>query len=138
MGGGVGEQNAPLTSSMISEAQPQEEKHMLGERLWPFISAMRPETAGEIITLMLEQLDNSEILPLLDSNEALTAKVLQIEQRQMLGHRLYPLILAMDPEKATKITGMLLENDYSEVLEMLDSTELLHAKVFTIILVFAL
>lgn len=46
----------------------------------------------------------------------------------MLGERLFPLIPAMHPTLAGKITGMLLEIDNSE-LHMLESPESLHSKV---------
>lgn len=45
------------------------------------------------------------------------------------GERLYPLIQALHPNLAGKITGMLLEIDNSELLHMLESPETLHAKV---------
>ncbi|KAL6456721.1 hypothetical protein MHYP_G00352650 [Metynnis hypsauchen] len=52
-----------------------------------------------------------------------------LEQKQLLGERLYPLIQALHPNLAGKITGMLLEIDNSELLHMLESPESLHAKV---------
>ncbi|XP_062854664.1 polyadenylate-binding protein 1-like isoform X2 [Trichomycterus rosablanca] len=52
-----------------------------------------------------------------------------MEQKQLLGERLYPLIQALHPNLAGKITGMLLEIDNSELLHMLESPESLHAKV---------
>lgn len=51
------------------------------------------------------------------------------EQKQMLGERLFPLIEAMYPSMAGKITGMLLEIDNSELLHMLEHNESLKAKV---------
>lgn len=45
------------------------------------------------------------------------------------GERLYPLIGALHPNLAGKITGMLLEIDNSELLHMLESPESLHSKV---------
>lgn len=50
------------------------------------------------------------------------------EQKQMLGERLFPLIQAMHPTLAGKITGMLLEIDNSEPLHMLESPESLRSK----------
>ena len=47
----------------------------------------------------------------------------------MLGERLFPLIQAMQPEAAGKITGMLLEIDNTELLHMLESRDSLKAKV---------
>ena len=46
----------------------------------------------------------------------------------MLGMRLLPFIQAMHPDKASKITGMLLEIDNTELLHMLESPEALAAK----------
>ena len=45
-----------------------------------------------------------------------------------VGERLYPLIQAVQPTLAGKITGMLLEIDNSELLHMLETPESLHAK----------
>ena len=47
----------------------------------------------------------------------------------ILGERLYPLIESSHPDLASKITGMLLEIDNSELLHMLESRESLKAKV---------
>ncbi len=48
------------------------------------------------------------------------------------GERLFPLIQAMHPSLAGKITGMLLEIDNSELLHMLESHESLRSKVTAI------
>ncbi|KAM3850388.1 polyadenylate-binding protein 1A-like isoform 2-T2 [Diretmus argenteus] len=65
--------------------------------------------------------------------EPLTASMLAAappqEQKQMLGERLLPLILNMNPALANKITGMLLGIDSSELLPMLESPESLRSKV---------
>ncbi|XP_024915321.1 polyadenylate-binding protein 1-like isoform X2 [Cynoglossus semilaevis] len=65
--------------------------------------------------------------------EPLTASKLAaaplMDQKQLLGERLYPLIHALHPSMAGKITGMLLEIDNSELLHMLESPESLHSKV---------
>jgi len=55
----------PLTASMLSGAQPQEQKQMLGERLYPHIQNMYPEHAGKITGMLLE-IENSELLAMLD------------------------------------------------------------------------
>ncbi|XP_069813424.1 polyadenylate-binding protein 1-B-like [Dendropsophus ebraccatus] len=52
-----------------------------------------------------------------------------VDQKQILGERLFPLIQSMLPTLAAKITGMLLELDNSEVLRMLESPEFLRFKV---------
>jgi len=65
--------------------------------------------------------------------EPLTASLLATatpsEQKQMIGERLFPLVQDYQPHLAGKITGMLLEIDNTELLHMLESRELLRAKV---------
>jgi len=65
--------------------------------------------------------------------EPLTASLLATasasEQKQMIGERLFPLVQEHQPHLAGKITGMLLEIDNSELLNMLESRDLLSAKV---------
>ena len=51
------------------------------------------------------------------------------EQKQMLGERLFPLVQRIHPELAGKITGMLLEIDNADLLDMLESQESLKLKV---------
>jgi len=64
---------------------------------------------------------------------ALTAQALAsappAKQKNMIGERLYPLIQAQQPQRAGKITGMLLEMDNGELLNLLESPEALKAKV---------
>ncbi|NWI94568.1 PABP4 protein, partial [Pitta sordida] len=63
-----------LTASMLAAAPPQEQKQMLGERLFPLIQAMHPSLAGKITGMLLE-IDNSELLHMLESPESLRSKV---------------------------------------------------------------
>ncbi|KAJ3639808.1 hypothetical protein Zmor_003144 [Zophobas morio] len=64
----------PLTATMLAAAPPQEQKQMLGERLFPLIQRMYPDLAGKITGMLLE-IDNSELLHMLEHNESLKAKV---------------------------------------------------------------
>ncbi|XP_030073205.1 polyadenylate-binding protein 1 [Microcaecilia unicolor] len=64
----------PLTASMLASAPPQEQKQMLGERLFPLIQTMHPALAGKITGMLLE-IDNSELLHMLESPESLRSKV---------------------------------------------------------------
>ena len=64
----------PLTTTMLAAAQPQEQKQMLGERLFPLIQTMYADLAGKITGMLLE-IDNSELLHMLESRESLKAKV---------------------------------------------------------------
>jgi len=64
----------PLTASMLAEANPHEQKQMLGERLFQLIHSHYPDMAGKITGMLLE-IDNSELLHMLEHNESLKAKV---------------------------------------------------------------
>ncbi|XP_027013197.1 polyadenylate-binding protein 1b [Tachysurus fulvidraco] len=64
----------PLTASMLAAAPPQEQKQMLGERLFPLIQNMHSNLAGKITGMLLE-IDNSELLHMLESPESLRSKV---------------------------------------------------------------
>jgi len=70
---GVQEQE-PLTANMLSSVSVQEQKQMLGERLFPLIQAMHRDLAGKITGMLLE-IDNSELIHMLESGESLRAKV---------------------------------------------------------------
>lgn len=52
-----------------------------------------------------------------------------LKRKQIIGEHLYRAISASHPDKAGKITGMLLEMDNSELLHMLEAPESLNSKV---------
>jgi polyadenylate-binding protein len=68
------QQQEQLTLSMLANATPAGQKNMIGERLYPLIFASQPELAGKITGMLLE-MDNGELLHLLESPEALRAKI---------------------------------------------------------------
>ncbi|KFV79359.1 Embryonic polyadenylate-binding protein, partial [Struthio camelus australis] len=82
----------PLTASMLAAAPPQEQKQMIGERLYPLIHAMHASLAGKITGMLLE-IDNSELLLLLESPDSLRSKieeavaVLQAHQATETSHK---------------------------------------------------
>ena len=51
------------------------------------------------------------------------------KQKQMLGERLYPLVRDFNPSRCGKITGMLLEMDNSDLLNMLENELMLKKKM---------
>ncbi|GAA5969526.1 hypothetical protein JCM21900_000057 [Sporobolomyces salmonicolor] len=63
-----------LTAAVLANAAPQEQKQMLGEALYPKIHASQPELAGKITGMLLE-MDSSELLYLLENDDALEAKI---------------------------------------------------------------
>eukprot|EP01025_Chloroclados_australasicus_P028833 TRINITY_DN2859_c0_g1_i1.p1 TRINITY_DN2859_c0_g1~~TRINITY_DN2859_c0_g1_i1.p1 ORF type:complete len:677 (-),score=148.34 TRINITY_DN2859_c0_g1_i1:248-2278(-) len=74
MGGGPVDAGMQLTSSMLASAPPEQQKQMLGERLFPLVSTLQPGLAGKITGMLLE-MDNSELLILLESPDQLRSKV---------------------------------------------------------------
>ncbi|XP_067860388.1 E3 ubiquitin/ISG15 ligase TRIM25-like isoform X2 [Heptranchias perlo] len=64
----------PLTATMLSAVPFQEQKQLLGERLFQLIQIMHPSLAGKITGMLLE-LDNSELLQYLECSDSLRSKV---------------------------------------------------------------
>ncbi|XP_010933305.1 polyadenylate-binding protein 7 [Elaeis guineensis] len=67
-------QGTMTLSSMLAAATPQQQKQMLGERLFPLVEKLKFDLAAKITGMLLE-MDNSELLLLLESPESLAAKV---------------------------------------------------------------
>merc|ERR1712173_556567 len=64
----------PLTSDMLAQANPSQQKQMIGERIFPKIQHREPKLAGKITGMLLE-MDNMELLHLLEDEIALMAKI---------------------------------------------------------------
>merc|ERR1719412_3548671 len=64
----------PLTATRLAKAPPQEQKQMLGERLFPLIQRQHANLAGKITGMLLE-IDNSELLHMLEDQASLQGKV---------------------------------------------------------------
>ena len=64
----------PLTATMLAAAPPQEQKQMLGERLFPLIQRMFPDLASKITDMLLE-IDNAELVHMLEDQNSLKGKV---------------------------------------------------------------
>ncbi|KAJ3850408.1 polyadenylate binding protein [Lentinula lateritia] len=62
-------------------------------------------------------------------NTAVLANSSPMDQKQMLGEQIYMRIAGTQPELAGKITGMLLEMDNTELLQLLESQEAMNNKV---------
>ncbi|XP_073140510.1 polyadenylate-binding protein 8-like isoform X2 [Henckelia pumila] len=61
-------------ASALANASPIEQRTMLGENLYPLVEQLEPDTAAKVTGMLLE-MDQTEVLHLLESPEALKAKV---------------------------------------------------------------
>lgn len=66
--------SVPLTSEMLAQANPSQQKQMIGERIFPKIQHREPKLAGKITGMLLE-MDNMELLHLLEDEQALMLKI---------------------------------------------------------------
>ena len=64
----------PITLAYVNNCKPEERKRILGERLFPKIQAVEPRLAGKITGMLLE-MSNPELFGLLESQQALHAKI---------------------------------------------------------------
>jgi polyadenylate-binding protein len=62
-------------AKMLVEATPEQQKQLLGERLYALIAPSQGQLTGKITGMLLEGLDNGELLHLIDSPQALDAKI---------------------------------------------------------------
>jgi polyadenylate-binding protein len=121
-------------------------RNMPNQVIRPVVPAPQPQRTAYKLTsntrnqypVMQQQQQQQQQQPeqaavVMQGQEPLTASLLatasQSEQKQMIGERLFPLVQEHQPHLAGKITGMLLEIDNSELLNMLESRDLLEAKV---------
>jgi polyadenylate-binding protein len=64
----------PLSATALAAAHPNDQKQMLGERLFPLIHDKYPTVAGKVTGMLLE-MDNAEILHLLEDRDLLNSRV---------------------------------------------------------------
>ncbi|KAJ8947032.1 hypothetical protein NQ318_019924 [Aromia moschata] len=64
----------PLTANALASAAPQEQKQILGEKLFRVVEKMYPDVAGKVTGMLLE-IDNTELLSMMDNQDTLRAKV---------------------------------------------------------------
>ncbi|KDQ17365.1 hypothetical protein BOTBODRAFT_186037 [Botryobasidium botryosum FD-172 SS1] len=68
------EDGPTISAAALANASPMEQKQMLGEAIYLKIDKIQPELAGKITGMLLE-MDNSELIYLLESSDALQHKV---------------------------------------------------------------
>jgi len=63
-----------LLQQQLAGSNPQQQKQILGENLFPKIQAIKSDLAGKITGMLLE-MDNAELVHLIEDDEALRSKV---------------------------------------------------------------
>jgi polyadenylate-binding protein len=63
-----------IDPAQLAKANTNEQKQILGEKLFPLISSQYPDLAGKVTGMLLE-IDNSELLLMLEQPEQLKSKV---------------------------------------------------------------
>ena len=64
----------PLTMTMLAAAVPQNQKQMLGEKLFPRIRRLYQDLAGKVTGILLEK-ENKDILKMIEKQDYLTTSV---------------------------------------------------------------
>ncbi|XP_017970875.1 PREDICTED: polyadenylate-binding protein 2 [Theobroma cacao] len=105
--GGMPMRDVPLSqpipigalASALANASPDQQRTMLGENLYPLVEQLEPDAAAKVTGMLLE-MDQTEVLHLLESPEALKAKVAEamevlrsVAQQQQTGEQLASLSL---------------------------------------------
>jgi len=67
--------NTPLIHSMLSHFPVEEQKRMLGEKLYLLIAKAQPSLAGKITGMILDSSPVEDLLTLIDDNDSLTGKI---------------------------------------------------------------
>ncbi|KAF7840819.1 polyadenylate-binding protein 2-like [Senna tora] len=63
-------------ASALANATPEQQRTMLGENLYPLVEQLEPDNAAKVTGMLLE-MDQTEVLHLLESPDALKAKVVE-------------------------------------------------------------
>lgn len=66
--------HAKLSAQSLANADPTQQKQMIGEKIFPLIQSVEPRLAGKITGMLLE-MDNTELLHLIESRDALMSKI---------------------------------------------------------------
>jgi len=98
-GGVVIQGQEPLSASALAAAHPNDQKQMLGERLFPLIHDKYPTVAGKVTGMLLE-MDNAEILHLLEDRDLLNSRVEEAVAVLQMHQTKQPAIPAQQPTAA--------------------------------------
>ncbi|GAA0169085.1 RNA metabolism protein [Lithospermum erythrorhizon] len=71
---GMSANNLAALASVLANSTPAQQRMMLGECLYPLVEQLEPDTAAKVTGMLLE-MDQTEVLHLLESPDALKSKV---------------------------------------------------------------
>ncbi len=116
---------------------PMMQPQMMGQQAFmqnsmrnmPNPNMMRPQAPVRPMMQPMMQQQQQQQQPQQQSLSAILASMNPEQQKNVLGERLYNYILRKNPGEAAKVTGMLLEMDNSEILNLLDTSDLLDGKI---------
>uniref|UniRef100_A0A2P2PTJ6 PABC domain-containing protein n=1 Tax=Rhizophora mucronata TaxID=61149 RepID=A0A2P2PTJ6_RHIMU len=76
-----GQQPVPISTliSALASATPEKRTVMLGEHLYPLVKCIEPDNAGKVTGMLLE-MDQTEVLHLIESPDALKEKVAEAKE----------------------------------------------------------
>ena len=143
-------EHASRTEAWSSTKTPQRNEKerlgvvSLGQRIFPMIASLEPARAGKITGMILEMttgMNDADVLELVESPDrskavvceawrVLLAAASEEERNQLLGGKIFPMIARLEPAHAGKITGMILQMDDADVLELVESPDRLKAVVW--------
>ena len=66
---------APLAPEVLASLSTEEQKNMIGERMFSLIERSEPQRAGKITGMLLDGMDTSELLNMLESPDLLQARI---------------------------------------------------------------
>ncbi|KAH9553067.1 hypothetical protein CY35_09G100300 [Sphagnum magellanicum] len=72
-------------ASALASALPEQQRAMLGEQLYPLVEQLEHDQAGKVTGMLLE-MDQTEVLHLIESPEALKSKVAEAMEVLRLAH----------------------------------------------------
>lgn len=155
----AGDSLPALSLKDLIEFPPEQQRLLLGERLYPIIAKSQPIFAGKITGMLLDSgWKIEDLLGLLADEQKLNARIVEAvtllnnteaarspqtltidqllqypldQQKMILGERLYSYVQSYNPEHANKVTGMLLESGwkYEDLLALLQNPQKLHEAV---------